>query len=783
MAYDPAYSVFEEPYPGGAANPAPTTSSAASGEYQWLSPIASYLHGQSSSIPGYEGVTSPLNDPNYARDWRSDWAWANGKDTLGRKLNPADYQNEEDFRAAWEGKLLDEQPEALGKVERLSDGTLWIDEHGGTRDGTWYSPYLYDNGEFMGRFTLDPTKNIRLVDGDGKVLFSGSGAEAGPQLVDALTFGINKTGKSKWEVQAQDPQGNWTTEVKGDPGPGLIGNFLTGLGMSLPMALGVAFPALGVLGGLGTAGSAAAGSAIGSLAGGAMRGLPIGDILKNTALSAGTAYIGGSLFGGGSPTVALGQQGSAIADAASKIGDFADDAITVLGSTGRLVGSSLGSVAGGALNQLTNPGSTAQSSSSGGSSGGAINQPGVYDPGQNLITVAGAPGQTTGNILAGGPGLTGLAGLAQLPNPLAPGNETPPQNSDTTDYNENGEIVVPGTVAPTVPVGPIAAIGGAGALAAAAAGAGGTPAGAAPAATEPTAPAGAAPGDIVVTGAPTSGGNIVAGIGAGAGAAGVANAVAGANGGTAGGTGGNGGGLGLSDYLTLGSLAIGGLGNLLGGGGGGGGGTIPAGFGSGAGGDIFNKPLPTLPSTSPFASQNLGPRDVSKTYDEWITGGYGAPTSYFNHVPLQSTPSVSQPYVKPAPSVTMPDVRIPALSSVAAPSAPGADLLAAMLGQQPTAMARGGRTHGPSSHSTDSFAVRGPGTGREDKIPAVLSDGEYVMDAETVALLGDGSTDAGAKRLDQFRVNIRKHKGRKLAKGKFSANAKRPDAYLAGGLT
>lgn len=89
--------------------------------------------------------------------------------------------------------------------------------------------------------------------------------------------------------------------------------------------------------------------------------------------------------------------------------------------------------------------------------------------------------------------------------------------------------------------------------------------------------------------------------------------------------------------------------------------------------------------------------------------------------------------------------------------------------------------HAMRGEPRKTFAVRGPGTGRSDDIPAVLSDGEYVMDAETVALLGDGSSAAGAKKLDDFRINIRKHKGRHLAKGKFSANAKRPEAYLAGG--
>ena len=81
------------------------------------------------------------------------------------------------------------------------------------------------------------------------------------------------------------------------------------------------------------------------------------------------------------------------------------------------------------------------------------------------------------------------------------------------------------------------------------------------------------------------------------------------------------------------------------------------------------------------------------------------------------------------------------------------------------------------------FAVNGPGTGRSDSIPAKLSDGEYVIDAETVALLGDGSSKAGANRLDQMRVNVRKHKGQNLAKGRFSVNAKAPENYLSGGRT
>lgn len=75
--------------------------------------------------------------------------------------------------------------------------------------------------------------------------------------------------------------------------------------------------------------------------------------------------------------------------------------------------------------------------------------------------------------------------------------------------------------------------------------------------------------------------------------------------------------------------------------------------------------------------------------------------------------------------------------------------------------------------------VRGEGTGRSDDIPARLSDGEYVIDAESVSLLGDGSGDAGAKRLDEMRRNLRQHKATNLKKGGFSHKAKQPHQYMA----
>ena len=74
--------------------------------------------------------------------------------------------------------------------------------------------------------------------------------------------------------------------------------------------------------------------------------------------------------------------------------------------------------------------------------------------------------------------------------------------------------------------------------------------------------------------------------------------------------------------------------------------------------------------------------------------------------------------------------------------------------------------------------MQGPGSGRSDDIPAYLSDGEYVIDAESVSLLGDGSGSEGARRLDQMRKELRKHKAGKMKSGGFTDKAKKPAAYM-----
>jgi hypothetical protein len=74
--------------------------------------------------------------------------------------------------------------------------------------------------------------------------------------------------------------------------------------------------------------------------------------------------------------------------------------------------------------------------------------------------------------------------------------------------------------------------------------------------------------------------------------------------------------------------------------------------------------------------------------------------------------------------------------------------------------------------------VQGPGDGQSDDIPAMLADGEYVFDAETVAALGNGSNRAGAALLDKMREHIRSHK-RSGSLKKIPPPSKSPLEYLA----
>ena len=112
--------------------------------------------------------------------------------------------------------------------------------------------------------------------------------------------------------------------------------------------------------------------------------------------------------------------------------------------------------------------------------------------------------------------------------------------------------------------------------------------------------------------------------------------------------------------------------------------------------------------------------------------------------------------------------------------------------QPPNVMghARGGSIHGAGCACkmcnggalgmlSGGYVSGGPTGGQGDHIPARLSPGEYVMDADVVSALGDGDNATGAKMLDEMREHIRQHK-RGASPKDIPPRAKSPLAYLGG---
>jgi hypothetical protein len=81
--------------------------------------------------------------------------------------------------------------------------------------------------------------------------------------------------------------------------------------------------------------------------------------------------------------------------------------------------------------------------------------------------------------------------------------------------------------------------------------------------------------------------------------------------------------------------------------------------------------------------------------------------------------------------------------------------------------------------------LRGPGDGVSDSIPAVigkkqparLADGEFVVPARIVSELGNGSTEAGARKLYAMMDRIQASRKQSIGKGKVAKNS-RADKYL-----
>jgi hypothetical protein len=92
------------------------------------------------------------------------------------------------------------------------------------------------------------------------------------------------------------------------------------------------------------------------------------------------------------------------------------------------------------------------------------------------------------------------------------------------------------------------------------------------------------------------------------------------------------------------------------------------------------------------------------------------------------------------------------------------------------AKAGGSIQNAPEGHNPQFFSegglgsmkntyVKGDGDGTSDSIAAMLANGEFVIPADVVSSLGNGSNDSGAKVLDEFLRTIRAHKRKASPKG------------------
>jgi hypothetical protein len=125
-------------------------------------------------------------------------------------------------------------------------------------------------------------------------------------------------------------------------------------------------------------------------------------------------------------------------------------------------------------------------------------------------------------------------------------------------------------------------------------------------------------------------------------------------------------------------------------------------------------------------------------------------------------------------------------SAVIKKVADGGLMKLAMGGMPMTGYAVGGGLGALGSYSDGGRLLRGPGDGVSDSIPATigrkqqparLADGEFVVPARIVSELGNGSTEAGAKKLYAMMDRVQRARGKTTGKNKVAANS-RADKHL-----
>jgi hypothetical protein len=177
-----------------------------------------------------------------------------------------------------------------------------------------------------------------------------------------------------------------------------------------------------------------------------------------------------------------------------------------------------------------------------------------------------------------------------------------------------------------------------------------------------------------------------------------------------------------------------------------------------------------------------------------------APAAPVEQLPADLVASLTPQYQEANPNFFSYDAKnqrygagIPSMSQLNAFKAmqdqKAAEEAAAAAAQSYQGYAMGGNVQGYNlgGYSDGGRLLKGPGDGVSDDIPAVignkqparLADGEFVIPARIVSELGNGSTDAGAKRLYAMMDNIQAGRKKTVGKGNVAKDTKAKKHLLA----
>jgi hypothetical protein len=134
--------------------------------------------------------------------------------------------------------------------------------------------------------------------------------------------------------------------------------------------------------------------------------------------------------------------------------------------------------------------------------------------------------------------------------------------------------------------------------------------------------------------------------------------------------------------------------------------------------------------SQPFSPQPLGPTEVAGNYMPYTPSPYMTPSGGIGN------PFIARPYNTSSMYDFMPRYAATGGIMSAMPSSNSSKRNAGGI----ASLARGG-------YPRRTGQISGPGTGTSDSIPAMLSDGEFVMTAKAVRGAGKGNRLAGAKKM------------------------------------